>query len=97
MKKLIIDNDSNSVIMNDNIFSIPALSLFDQSALVPNGYKRRVYYSGKKHYLKSDKSITILNPQDDKLDSLFEKEKEISEINKKIKSGQIKLPQKYEG
>lgn len=97
MNKLIIDLDSNSVIMNEEIFSIPAFSLFCSDVLPPDGYKRRVYYSGSKHYLKSEKSTVILNPQDQTLDDLFEKQKEISLVNKKIKTGQIKLPVKYEG
>ena len=95
--KLIVDIDSNTAIVDDEILCLPTINFFESSAIPSGEFKRRVYFSGKKHYLKSDKSTKVLDPNNEKFDSLFGKIKEIRAVNKKIKSGQIKLPVKFEG
>ena len=88
MSKMIIDNESNTAILDDIKVSLSSIALFDPDVIPPDGYHRRIYESGVKHYIRSKGGIKTFSPKNEKFDLLFEKKSEISAIDMKIKSGQ---------
>jgi len=97
MNRLIVDNESNRAFLNNTEISHSALAMFEPKTVPGGEYHRRVYYSGHKHYLRAKTRIKTLEPKNESFDSLFEKIPEIIAIDKRIVSGQLKMPKQFEG
>lgn len=97
MSKMIIDNESNTAFLDELKVSLTSITMFEPEVVPPTGYHRRIYESGVKHYVRSKNGIKTFNPTNEKFDLLFDRKSEISAVDSKIRSGQIKVPVRYEG
>jgi len=89
---IIVDLGDESVTINDSVFDLKTVLLFERNIMVPKSFTKRIYKSGVKHYIASRDGVKSLNSVVPEFDNLFDKIEEIKIINQKIKSKTIKIP-----